>query len=196
MVRLCLTLAFAAVGIIAGRSFYIFVSGSSERSAEERSTELAIGQTFRLREQVEASSNATADEVVETARSESYAAWVFDRRDRLITQPTVFDHNVEEVPHRAEALRRAQRSGGYVDRLENGATIVAAPVVREGKPAGTILARAGQPPEVRETLEAVREDRITALGIAVGIAVLLGAIVASLITLRVKRRGAACGGAP
>ena len=185
--RLWLSLAFAAVGIVVGASVYLFVSGSSERSAEQRSAELAIGQTVRLGQQVEQASNARADEVVATARSESYAAWVFDRRDRLITQPTVFDVNIEEVPQRAEALRRAQRSGGYVDRIDQDVTVVAVPIVREGKLAGTILARADEPPEVREALEAVREDRITALGIAVGLAVLMGAIVASLTTMRIKR---------
>jgi signal transduction histidine kinase/HAMP domain-containing protein len=189
-VRLWLSLAFAAVGIIAGASVYIFVSGSSEQSAQERSSELAIGQTVRLGQQVEQASNALADDVVETARSESYAAWVFDRKDRLITQPTVLDVNVQEVPRRAEALRRAQRSGGYVDRIDEDVTVVAAPIVREGKLAGTILARADEPPEVREALEAVREDRITALGIAVGLAVLMGALIASLITMRLKRLAA------
>ena len=53
---------------------------------------------------------------------------------------------------------------------------------------------------MREALEAVREDRITALGIAVGLAVLMGALVASLITMRLKRLAtgarAARGGAP
>ena len=189
-VRLWLSLAFAAVGIVAGASVYVFVSGSSEQSAEQRSAELAIGQTFRLGQQVEQASNSLADKVVETARSESYAAWVFDRKGRLITQPTVLDVNVEEVPQRAEALRRAQRSGGYVNRIDENVTIVAAPIVREGKLAGTILARADEPPEVREALQAVREDRITALGIAVGLAVLMGVLVASLITMRLKRLAA------
>ena len=194
-VRLWLSLAFAAVGIVAGASVYVFVSGSSEQSAQERSAELAIGQTVSLGQQVEQASNALADEVVETARSESYAAWVFDRKGRLITQPTVLDVNVQEVPHRAEALRRAQRSGGYVDRIEEDVTVVAAPIVREGKLAGTILARADEPPEVREALQAVREDRITALGIAVGLAVLMGALVASLITIAPQAPRDGSGGA-
>ena len=52
-VRLWLSLAFAAVGIVTGISVYVFVSGRSEESAQQRSTEIAIGQTFRLAEQVE-----------------------------------------------------------------------------------------------------------------------------------------------
>jgi two-component system, OmpR family, sensor histidine kinase ResE len=186
-VRLWLSLAFAAVGIVASVSVYVFLSNSSEQSAEERSAELAIGQTFRLAQQVEQASNELADEVVETARSESYAAWVFDRKGRLITQPTVLDVNVEEVPGRAEALRRARRSGGYVERFGDDVTVVAAPIVREGNLRGAILARADQPAQVREALQAVRDDQFTALVIAVGLAVLVGALVASLITMRLKR---------
>jgi two-component system, OmpR family, sensor histidine kinase VicK len=185
-VRLWLSLAFAAVGIVASVSVYIFVSNSSEQAAEERSAELAIGETVRLGQQVEQASNALADEVVETARSESYAAWVFDRKGRLITQPTVLDVNIEEVPGRAEALKRARRSGGYVERVGD-VTVVSAPIRREGNLRGVILARADQPAQVREALEAVREDQFTALVIAVGLAVLVGALVASLITMRLKR---------
>ena len=88
-VRLWLSLAFAAVGIVTGISVYAFVSGRSEESAQQRSTEIAIGQTFRLAEQVEQASPGVADEVVSQARSESYAAWVYDRQGRLTTPATV-----------------------------------------------------------------------------------------------------------
>jgi signal transduction histidine kinase/HAMP domain-containing protein len=186
-VRLWLSLAFAAVGIVSSAAVYIIVSNSSEQAAEERSAEVAIGQTFQLAQQVEQASNELADEVVATARSDSYAAWVFDRRGRLITQPTVLGVNIEEVPGRVEALKRARRSGGYIERIENDATVVAAPIRREGKLRGALIARADQPAQVRDALEAVREDQSTALLIAGGIAVLVGALVASLITLRLKR---------
>ena len=51
---------------------------------------------------------------------------------------------------------------------------------RNGERAGAVLTRATRPPEVVGALEAVREERLTALAIAVGIAVVLGLIVASL----------------
>jgi signal transduction histidine kinase len=128
-----------------------------------------------------------AAEVVATARSESYAAWVFDRKGRLISEPTVLGVNVEEVPGRVEALKRARRSGGFVERLGDDVTIVAAPIRREGNLRGALLARADQPAQVSEALEAVRDDQFTVLLIAVGMAVLVGVLVASLITLRLKR---------
>jgi signal transduction histidine kinase/HAMP domain-containing protein len=186
-VRLWLSLAFAAVGIVTGISVYVFVSGSSEQSAQERSRELAIGQTFQLAEQVEQAAPRLANEVVEEARSESYAAWVFNRRGQLQTRATVLDVNVDDVVRRAGALRRAMRGRGFADRISGDVTVVAAPIIREGRPAGAVLARADQPQEVREALEAVREERLTALGIAVLLAVLIGAVVASLITVRIKR---------
>jgi signal transduction histidine kinase/HAMP domain-containing protein len=189
-VRLWLSLAFAAVGTVASVAVYVFVSNSSEDAAEERSSEVAIGQTFQLAQQVEQASNELADEVVATARSESYAAWVFDRKGRLITEPTVLNVNVEEVPGRVEALKRARRSGGFVERLGDDVTIVAAPIRREGNLRGALLARADQPAQVSEALEAVRDDQFTVLLIAVGMAVLVGVLVASLITLRLKRLAA------
>ena len=186
-VRLWLSLAFAAVGTVASVAVYVFVSNSSEDAAEERSSEVAIGQTFQLAQQVEQASNVLAAEVVATARSESYAAWVFDRKGRLISEPTVLGVNVEEVPGRVEALKRARRSGGFVERLGDDVTIVAAPIRREGNLRGALLARADQPAQVSEALEAVRDDQFTVLLIAVGMAVLVGVLVASLITLRLKR---------
>ena len=189
-VRLWLSLAFAAVGTVASVAVYVFVSNSSEEAAEERSSEVAIGQTFQLAQQVEQASNVLAAEVVATARSESYAAWVFDRKGRLISEPTVLGVNVEEVPGRVEALKRARRSGGFVERLGDDVTIVAAPIRREGNLRGALLARADQPAQVSEALEAVRDDQFTVLLIAVGMAVLVGVLVASLITLRLKRLAA------
>jgi signal transduction histidine kinase/HAMP domain-containing protein len=193
-VRLWLTLAFAAVGIATGISVYVFLSGSSEQSAQERSVEIAIGETFRLSEQVEQVGRRRVDEVVAASRSESFVPWVFSREGNLRTRETVLGTSLAGVPHRAAALRRALRGTGFVDRIgQSNVVIVSVPLVREGERQGAILARATQPPEVREALASVREDRLKALAIAVGLSLVIGAVVASLVTLRLKRlaRGAA-----
>jgi two-component system, OmpR family, phosphate regulon sensor histidine kinase PhoR len=192
-VRLWMTLAFAAVGIATGVSVYVFLSGSSEQSAQERSVQIAIGETFRLSEQVEQVGRRRVDEVVAASRNESFTPWVFSREGNLRTHETVLGVSLAGVPRRAAALRRALSGRGFVDRIgQSNVVVVAVPVVREGDSQGAVLARATQAPEVREALASVREDRLKALAIAVGVAVVIGALVASLVTLRIKRlaRGA------
>jgi signal transduction histidine kinase len=186
-VRLWLGFAFAAVGIITGISVYVFVSGSTEESAKERSREIVVGRTVRLAGQVKGASLKHVRQAVAKARSDSFAPWVFSPERKLRTPETVLDISLDQVSQRAEALRQALRGQGFVDEQGGGVTIIAAPVIRRGTPRGAVLARASRPAEVRGALQAVREDRLTALGIAVGLAVFIGTIVASLITVRVKR---------
>ena len=45
---------FSAIGILTGATVYIVVSGSSESAAESRTSDLAVGRTLRVRENVEA----------------------------------------------------------------------------------------------------------------------------------------------
>jgi signal transduction histidine kinase/HAMP domain-containing protein len=187
-VRLWLTLAFAAVGIATGIVLYVFLSRSSEQSAEARSVEIAIGETFRLREQVEQVGRRRVDEVVAASRAEGFAPWVFSREGKLRTSETVLGVDLAEVPHRPAALRRALSGRGFVDRIgQSNVVIVSVPVMREGQLQGAILARAAQPDEVREALASVREDRLEGLAIALGLALVIGALVASLVTVRLKR---------
>jgi two-component system sensor histidine kinase ResE len=193
-VRLWLTLAFAAVGVATAIVLYVFLSGSSEQSARERSIQIAIGETFRLSEQVEQVGRRRVDEVVAASRSESFAPWVFSREGNLRTRETVLDVDLSRIPHRAAALRRALSGRGFVDRIgQSNVVVVSVPLMREGRVQGAVLARGTQPPEVREALASVREDRLKGLAIALGLALVIGALVASLVTLRLKRlaRGAA-----
>jgi two-component system sensor histidine kinase ResE len=193
-VRLWLTLAFAAVGVATAIVLYVFLSGSSEQSAQERSVQIAIGETFRLSEQVEQVGRRRVDEVVAASRRESFAPWVFSREGNLRSRETVLDVELAGVPRRAAALRRALRGRGFVDRIgQSNVVVVAVPLMREGRIQGAVLARATQPPEVREALASVREDRLKGLAIALGLALVIGALVASLVTVRLKRlaRGAA-----
>jgi signal transduction histidine kinase/HAMP domain-containing protein len=192
-VRLWLTLAFAAVGIATGIVLYVFLSRSSEQSAQERSVQIAIGETFRLSEQVEQAGRRRVDEVVAAARAEGFTPWVFSREGNLRTPETVLGIDLADVPRRAAALRRALSGRGFVQRIgQSNVVIVSVPVMREGQMQGAVFARAAQPDEVREALASVREDRLKGLAIALGLALVIGAVVASLVTVRLKRlaRGA------
>ena len=185
-VRLWLGLAFAGVGIITGASVYAFVSRSSEESASERSVEITVGRTVRLADELGEVDRGASESLLEDIRSEDFVAWVFDRQARVITSQVVLGVELADVKARGEAIRVALR-GGRIVRQQGGVADVALPVFRDDEIAGAVLTRATRPPEVREALEAVEQDRLRALAIAVGLAVLLGLIVASLFTVRLKR---------
>lgn len=189
-VRLWLGLAFAGVGIITGTSVYVFVSGQSEESAEERSADIAVGRTVRVADQLEKVPASMSSDVLESYRSENYVAWVFDAKGRLLTPESVLGVELGDVSDSGEAVRQALEGGRFTGTLPKGVTVASVPVLREGRIGGAVLARATRPPEVRSALEAVREDRLKALAIAVGLAVLIGSFVASVITVRVKRLAA------
>jgi len=192
-VRLWLSLAFAGVGIITGASVYAFVSGSSEESAQERSVELSVGRTVRVADDLGELKRGASDAVLEENRSEDFVGWAFDRKGRLISPEVVLGVGLSEVRARQSAIRSALRGGRVVREHGGEVTDVSVPVFRDGELAGALLTRATTPAEVLGTLEAVEEDRLTALGVAVAIAVLIGAIVASLFTVRLKRLASSAG---
>src|SRR5919106_6281646 len=191
-VRLWLGLAFAGVGIITGTSVYAFVSGSSEESDRESSGEIAGGRSVRIADELGEFSRGASEAVLEDNRSEHFVAWAFDRKGRVITPQVVLGTDLAQVKRRGEAIRAALR-GGRIVRDRGDVTDVSVPVFRDAEIAGALLTRATRPAEVESALEAVREDRLTALAIAVAIAVLIGTIVASLFTIRLKRLAVSAG---
>jgi signal transduction histidine kinase len=200
-VRLWLALMFAAVGILTGTSVYLFVSGSSEGAAEERAVDLAVGRTFQVRQQVERAlpdaplqtANAPTSLLAET-RSESYRVWLYDSDGNLLSRPSVVNVDINEVPRREAALRQALGGRSYTEsQLPGRRTVVAFPLFRNGQVEGVVLALAERPEEVVSALQALRGQRLTALSISVIVAALIGFLVASLITSRIKRLAGAAG---
>jgi two-component system phosphate regulon sensor histidine kinase PhoR len=192
-VRLWLGIAFAGVGIITGTAVYAFVSGSSEEAAQERSVEISVGRTVTLADALGEFNRGASESVLDDHRSEDFVGWTFDRKGRLLTTQVVLGVDLKAVGRRGEAIRTALRGGRVVREHGGNVTDVSLPVFRDGEIAGAVLTRATTPLVVQSALEAVREDRLTALAIAVTIAVLLGLIVASLITVRVKRLASSAG---
>jgi signal transduction histidine kinase/HAMP domain-containing protein len=190
-VRAWLAVAFATVGVGTAVLVYSIISGSSEEAATERSSDIAIGRTVRLADKLGIAPRDDANAILASARNVNYAAWSFDRKRHLTSPDMVLGQDLSDVPGAQRAKRLAFRGRRYAKELPNNITVASAPVFRLGRVDGAVLARASRPEEVRSALEAVREDRLTALAIAVGIAVLTAAAIASLITVRVKRMAAA-----
>jgi signal transduction histidine kinase len=186
-VRLYLALAFAAVALITAGLAYLLVSDRGEEAADEELTELAVGRTVRLAGELGELKQGESKATIAGITDEGYLAWVFDRNGRLITDRVVQDMRLGEAPRHKQAVRMALTGSSHSEGLPGSVSLVSAPIFRDGQIDGAVLARSTRSPEVEQAIEAVRSDRVTALGIAVAIAVLVSFLIASAITTRVKR---------
>ena len=186
-VRLYLALAFAAVALIAAGLSYVLASGSSESSAQHSSSEIAVGRTVRLADAVGARSSSKTREVVGDRTDPSYAAWAFNARGKLLTPRISEGVALSTVPRRRASKAAALEGGRAVKDLPGAITVASLPVSRDGQPAGAILSHAARAAAVDRALKSLRGHRLTATIIAVFVAVILGALIASAITTRVTR---------
>lgn len=213
-VRLWLALMFSAIGVLTGATVYLFVTGSSESAAENRTADLAAGRTNRLRDTVqvvlhrERLTSANVGPAVELLRdtqpSDRFRTWIFNApsmRDgervgpQVVSPRTSQGIDIDGVPGARAAVRDVLRNGGtYVNTdIPNGRTLVAVQLVGTNGVKGVLVSLSEQPREVTSALAALRGQRLTALAISVLVAGLIGFLVASLITTRVKRLATAAG---
>jgi signal transduction histidine kinase len=186
-VRLYLAFAFAGVALITAGLAYLLVSETGQEAADEQLDEIARGSAVSLAADVGARGEKGAQTVLEPSANEAISAWVFDTDGRLVTNRTSQGVSLAEVDRHKRAVREAQNGGTYVEPLPGGETVVGVSVVRDGIFDGVLLVRAKRPPELQEAIDAVRGDRITALGAAVLVAVAISFLIASAITSRIKR---------
>ncbi|MCB0865027.1 MAG: HAMP domain-containing protein [Solirubrobacterales bacterium] len=213
-VRLWLALMFAAIGILTGTTVYLFVSGSSESAAESRTADLAAGRTNRLQDNVELAlpraplTRANVGHAVDVLRksrpSDRFRTWIYNTPAksngmrvgaRVVSPRIVQGLDIADVPGAREAIQEVLPNGGtYINSgLPNGQTLVAVQLVGAAGKQGALVSLSEQPEEVSSALAALRGQRLTALVVSVIVAGLIGFLVASLITTRVKRLAAAAG---
>ncbi len=204
-VRLWLALMFSAVGILTGTSVYIFVSGSSENAAQSRTADLAAGRTQRLQAAVEAElpnglltkKTAPTKLLGQSQPSENFRAWIYRLRrgypTKLVTPGTVSSLAIGSVPGVRDAVKAAKEGDRVVVGLPGGRTLVAVLLTGLQGEQGVLVTVSESPQGVQDALEALRGQRLTALIVSVIVAGLIGFLVASLITTRVKRLAAAAG---
>jgi signal transduction histidine kinase/HAMP domain-containing protein len=186
-VRLWLGVAFAAVGVLTAASVYLFVADSSDKAISDRSGELAVGRVVRVADQIGAVPGRQTGAVLRKGSGPSFGAWAFDQRGRLVAGSPSEGLPLETVQGRETAVGEALDGGRYVKDLPDDVTVVAVPVFRDGRIDGAVLARATPPRPLERASETLRGDSLLALGIAVGIGVLVGFGVSSAIANRVKR---------
>jgi two-component system, OmpR family, phosphate regulon sensor histidine kinase PhoR len=186
-VRLYLAFAFAGVALITAGLAYLLVSETGEEAADERLGDIASGRTSELVDQLADRRERKAQDTLEAATQEGFSAWVFDDSGELVTEEASQGVALAEVDQRRRAVRQALQLDRYVEELPGGNTVVAEAIFRDNAIDGVVLTRAARPPELQEAINAVRGDRITALGVAVLVAVAISFLIASAITTRIKR---------
>jgi signal transduction histidine kinase/HAMP domain-containing protein len=186
-VRLYLALAFGTVALISAGLSVLLVSDASEDTASEQAEEITVGRSVRLADRIGDRPPKAAPTLLGDITDPGYAAWVFDQKGDLLTPEIARGIPLSDVPGYRRAVRLAQRGSRTVEDLPEDVIRLATPVFREGTPAGAVLARAERPEELQAALEQIRGDRLTAALLAVGIAALIGVVIASAITSRIKR---------
>lgn len=188
--RLWLGLTFAGVGVLTALSVYLFVTDRTSEAISERETEIAVGRTERLGSQLLRGFPDSTRRRVAQVDARSYAVWAFDGRGRPITPRASAGVALGQVPLRDQALAAALDAESFGQGLAGGVTVAAAPIVSraddERLVAGAVLARATRPVSLERSLDALRRDRLATVLIAVGVALMVGFIVASLIAGRIK----------
>jgi two-component system, OmpR family, sensor histidine kinase VicK len=187
-VRLYLMLAFVGVALISAGLAYLLVSETAgKRAANERLEDLAVGRTTRLASEVGNRPARRADDALDGFAEAGYSAWLFDAQGRLTRARMPRGVSLGSVEARRDAVRAALVGSRYIQPLPGDVFVVSTPVFREGTIAGAVLARSERPPELQEAIEAVDAGRLTALGIALVVAIAISFLVAHAITSRVKR---------
>jgi two-component system, OmpR family, phosphate regulon sensor histidine kinase PhoR len=185
-VRLLLAIAFAGVGLVTAGSVYLFVSDRTTEAIDEREAEIAVERTRRLAARLELGGRFPAR--TRSNVTDNYSAWVFDRdQDLLTAETTKAGESLDDVVSRTEAVETALDGRLFTRDLGAGGTVVAAPIDVEGDIEGAVLASATRPEALQQSLDALQEDRLTTLLIAVGVAVLVAILVATPVTTRLKR---------
>jgi two-component system sensor histidine kinase ResE len=182
--RLWLGFAFALVGAITAVTVYRFVHDSNETVISERSTELAVGRTTHLADQLGKAQNSA--EVVRASKDTGFSAWYFNRSGRLVV-PRRAGPTLERIDFRRNAVADALMGGRFTRRAPGGVTVVAAPVYRQNILSGAVLGRYSRPEVLQSAIDRLRNDSLRALAVGVCIAILIGFLAASLITYRIRR---------
>src|SRR5215211_4422292 len=192
-VRLYLTLGFAAVALITAGLSFLLLAGSSDEAASQRAAEITVGRAVSLADRIGSHVPKKAQKQFGTITDPGFSAWVYDRNRKLLTSKRSRGVFLHEVGNHPQAVRLALHGSRTVDPLPDQATMVATPIRRNGHLAGALLVRSDQPQALAKAIESLSGDRLTAAIVAVVIAIVIGFLIATAITVRVKRLARSAG---
>ncbi len=188
--RLWLGAAFALVTLITAASVYVFVDDSSGRTLQSQSADLAVGKTASLADTLGSVDKLHAANVLVQSNTGNFEAWAVNRHGNALA-PGQDLAALAAVPDKGEAVHAALGNRRYKASLPGNVTVAAAPIFGTNKVRGAVVVRADPPPALTRAFDQLRGDRLRALLIAIGIGVLMGFLVSSLIATRVRRLASA-----
>ena len=184
--RVWLAAGFAVVCVLTAGIVYAFVINSSQQTLSDRSTELAVGRTFRLADRL-GQEGAEPETEVQAASGEGYSAWYFGPEGGQIAAANSAAEYPNSQAYR-EVLDEALLGARSTRDLSDGEiTLVGAPVTDPEGFIGAVVGRYSSPVVIQSAIDKVRSDSTEAALIAMAIGTLLGVGFASLITVRLKR---------
>src|SRR5215213_2292495 len=184
--RLWLGAAFALVTLITAASVYLFVDDSSGRTLQSQSADLAVGKTSSLADDLGKVDKLHAANVLALGNTGNFEVWAVNRHGNALA-PGQDLAALAAVPQKGDAVRVALENRRFRASLPGNVTVASAPIFGKSKVRGAAVVRAEPPPALTRAFDQLRGDRLQALLIAIGIGVLVGFLVSSLIAIRVRR---------
>ena len=192
-VRLYLTIGFAAVALITAGLSYLLLTGTGDQAASQRAADITVGRAVRLADQIGGRVPKKSATAFTSITDPGFSAWVYDRDRELVTPRLSRGVVPHDVDNHFAVVKDALQGSRTVDRLPDRATMVATPIFRNGHLGGALLVHADQPQTLARTIDSISGDRLTAAIVAVVIAIVIGFLIATAITVRVKRLARSAG---
>ena len=184
--RLWLGAAFAGVTLITAASVYVFVNDSSGRTLQSQAADLAVGRTSSVADLLAKANKGEAAPLLASANTDTFETWAVSRQGEPFAPQPAFDQ-LGTIEQSGAAVQTALTGRRYKIGLPGDLTLTAAPIFGQRRVRGALVARAAPPPALTRAFDELRGDRLQALAIAIAIGLLVGFVVSSLISIRVKR---------
>ena len=181
--RIWLVAGFTLVGAVTAGLVYLFVADASEEVIEQRASDFANGRLVRVAEDLSAPGVDPA-RVIAEANSGVSSVWYLDSEGQVI------EPSGKPYPDGAayrEALDAALAGGRTTQELSGSEVIlIGLPLVDELGPNFALIARYSRPGLFEGALSSIRSEALWAAIIALVAGTLIGFVIASLITVRLK----------
>jgi len=189
--RWWLALAFAGIAAVTAIAVYQVFASRSETAIRARAQELAAGSALAAAGRISAAEGVRElrSTTSEAGRARQLALFVFASDRSLLTEDRARGVTVAELPNFQTLLDSALTGTRTVETVDGGRLVTVALPLRGAQ--GAALIAVASRPDLEDALGIVRDEIVTAGLWAVLIAAGVGLVVATLITRRLRRIGAA-----
>jgi signal transduction histidine kinase len=184
--RWWLALSFAAIAALTALSVAAVFSRQAHHALRDQGQNLAVGQTSSAAHSLSVALAAGAGpaEIEGLVQRFRFAFWVFGPDGKPVTHEVSRGARFENVPEAPTTLRRTLEHGRVVLELNKGESYLVGLPLRDRR--GAVVAYIRRP-ELETQLGIVHDQIVRAALLAIAIGALIGLLVATLITARLRR---------